>query len=196
VPAEPEVQLVWFSTALEELTAFLRSADVFRPLHHPPSGMALDLSLGALLLAADALTAFADDLAPAQRLRWDQGRRRWETQLASHAAAIDAKAVAELPHRLNLWRAYLQDLAEKAAEAAAYPTEVRHRVIISRLLEGLRDARGDASRHQLQPLDQDLRQRAESAPFVWAPALARVYPPESYWFLYLRLLIPLGRTPA
>lgn len=196
MPAEPEVQLVWFSTALEELPAFLRSADVFRPLHHPPPGMALDLSLGTVLLTADALTAVANDLGPTLRARWDQAWRLWETLHASHAAAIEGKAVGELPHRLNLWRAYLQDLAEKPTEAAAYPTEVRHRVIISRLLEELGDARGEAARGQVRRLDQDLRHRAESAPFIWAPALARVYPPESYGFLYLRPAFALGQAPA
>ena len=185
----PDVQLAWFSTALEELSGFLLSSDVFRPLHPPPPGKTQDLSLGGLLLAADALSTLPDDLARELRTRTDQALRLWETERASKAAAIEAKAGAELPHRLNLWRAYLQDLAEKPNEAAAYATEVRHRVIIERLQEVLesRSARAEVDR-----LDATLRAWLLPGRFVWEDNLQSSYPPARFWYLYGRLaLTPL-----
>ncbi|MBM2843994.1 MAG: hypothetical protein HW404_1831, partial [Anaerolineales bacterium] len=76
----PDVQLAWFSTALEELSAFLLSPDVFRPLHPPPPGTAQDLSLGGMLLAADALSALPDDVGSELHTRTDQALRLWETE--------------------------------------------------------------------------------------------------------------------
>ena len=179
----PDVQLAWFSTALEELSAFLLSPDVFRPLHPPPPGTAQDLSLGGMLLAADALSTLSDDVAPELQTRADQALRLWETERTSKAAAIEAKAGAELPHRLNLWRAYLQDLAEKPNEAAAYTTEVRHRVMIERLLPILRGSVG-AGAGQLARADEQLRLRFRPGRFAWPSELEQVYPEGSFWYLY------------
>jgi len=158
--------------------------------------MAQDLSLGALLLAADTLSYLPEDLVPRLHARADESLRQWQDERARQAAAIRAKATRELPHRLNLWRAYLEDLAEKAAEAPAYASEVRHRVIMERLMELLEDVPAEVARRHVLPLDDRLRQRAEPAPFVWAPALAGAYPPASYWFLYLRPALPLGAPSA
>jgi len=183
VAQAPDVQLAWFSTALEELSAFLRSPDVFRPLHPPPPGTAQDLSLGGMLLAADALSALPDDVGRELHTRTDQALRLWETERTSKAAAIEAKAGAELPHRLNLWRAYLQDLTEKPNEAAAYATEVRHRVIIERLLPILRGSVG-AGAGQLARADEQLRLRFRPGRFAWPSELEQVYPEGSFWYLY------------
>jgi len=183
VAPAPDVQLAWFFTALEELSAFLHSPDVFRPLHPPPPGKAQDLSLGGLLLAADALSSLPDDITPELRTRTDQALRLWETERTSKGAAIEAKAGAELPHRLNLWRAYLQDLAEKPNEASAYNTEVRHRVIIERLLSILRGSVG-AEAGQLARADEQLRLRFRPGRFAWPSELEQVYPEGPFWYLY------------
>jgi hypothetical protein len=183
VPPPPEVQLAWFSTALEELSAFLRSPDVFRPLHHPPPGMVQDLSLGGLLLAADVLSFLPDDRAPALRAPADQALRAWEIERASHPAAIEAKAEAEIPYRLNLWRAYLQDLTEKPTEIAAYTSEVRHRVILDRLLQ-IRGGEAGAKAMQMAQTDEQLRLWFRAGSFVWSSELKRAYPEGPFWYLY------------
>jgi hypothetical protein len=181
--APPEAQLAWFATALEELPPFLQSADVFRPLHHPPQDQPRDLSLGGLLLAADALAATADGFAPASRAVWEKARRQWQEESDRHAASIERKASAELSHRLNLWRAYLQDLEEKPREAESYAIEVRHRVIIDRLLKILAGREVDKLSRLVQ-IDDLLRPLFRPGPFVWPAELKQVYPEKSFWYLY------------
>jgi hypothetical protein len=184
VSIPPESQLAWFSAALEELPSFLPSSDVFRPLHHPPPRMVHDLSLGTLLLTIDSLAARADELTPAEGAAWDRARLRWGAEASSHAAAIEAKARAELPHRLNLWRSFLQDLEEKPSEAGTYVVEVRHRVMIERLTGSLEGRAGPEGMASLGPLDEKLRRRFVAGPFVWESALRRAYPEPRYWYLY------------
>jgi hypothetical protein len=193
VSIPPETQLAWFLTALEELPAFLPSGDVFRPLHHPPPRMVHDLSLGTMLLTIDSLTAGAEELTPAERAAWDRARLRWGAEVSSRAAAVEGKARAELPHRLNLWRSFLQDLAEKSSESERYAGEVRHRVIIERLAE-LSGALPDVGLgRRVAEADQALRSRFEPGAFIWDAPLAALYPQTGFWFLYGRPAKPAAR---
>ncbi|MBF8255311.1 MAG: hypothetical protein HW375_218 [Anaerolineales bacterium] len=155
--------------------------------------MAQDLSLGGLLLAADALSTLPDDIAPGLQTRTDQALRLWEAERTSKGAAIEAKAGAEFPHRLNLWRAYLQDLAEKPNEAAAYATEVRHRVIIERLRE-IQGSRSTLA--ELDRLDATLRTWLVPGRFVWEDNLQSTYPPARFWYLYGRPSPPAPLPPS
>jgi hypothetical protein len=136
-----------------------------------------------MLLAADALSFLPNEVTSELHTSADQALRLWETERTSKAAAIEAKAGAELPHRLNLWRAYLQDLAEKPNEAAAYATEVRHRVIIERLLPFLRGSVGPGA-GRLARADEQLRLRFRAGQFAWPPELKQAYSEGLFWYLY------------
>ncbi|HKY83683.1 MAG TPA: hypothetical protein VJ160_02555 [Anaerolineales bacterium] len=182
----PEVQLAWFSSALEGLEAFLLSRDTFRPLGSGPQGMRQDLSLGGLLLARDTLEAGEGDLSSTARAEWSRLRARWDSEQSRHAAAIERKATAELSNRHNLWRAYLAELGEKPDEGRAYPTEVRHRVIIDRLREHLATSSADPATDLLNQLDKALRLWLAEGAFVWSDALRSAYPKSRFWYLYGR----------
>ena len=147
--------------------------------------MPQDLSLGGLLLAADALDSSSGGLAPASREEWARARQQWQDESMRHAAAIEKKASAEFSSRLNLWRAYLQELKEKPRQAEAYAIEVRHRVILDRLLPILEG--GAATRvSRLAQADDLLRAMFRPGTFIWASELKRVYPEGSFWYLYGR----------
>ena len=182
----PEAQLAWFSAALQELPAFLGSSDVFRPLHPPPSGMAQDLSLGGLLLVSDSLSVRAASFDPLRRGECEKALRQWESLHADRAAAVSAKATAEIPHRLNLWLAYLQDLAEKPAAASDYSIEVRHRVLLDRLGEMASATLEGKRAMALEAADRDLRSHLRGDAFVWDAPLAGAYPRQRFWYLYGR----------
>ena len=182
----PETQLAWFSSALDELEVFLLSRDTFRPLAKAPQGMRQDLSLGGMLLARDALQASEVVLSPSSRSEWSRLRAQWEAERRRHAAAIERKATAELPNRLNLWRAYLEELGEKPDEGRAYPTEVRHRVIIDRLREEMGHPSTGSATALLERLDETLRRWVMAGPFVWSDALRTAYPQARFWYLYSR----------
>jgi len=182
----PESQLAWFAAALDDLADFLLSRDVFRPLGRLTRGKSLDLSLGALILAGDALRASAGQLSPSDSGEWSRLQARWETERARHAAAVERKAAAELPNRFNLWRAYLSDLAEKPEEARGYPTEVRNRVILDRLRDVLPTPTEGPALAGLEGLDKTLRRWFAPGPFAWPDPLRAAYPEARFWYLYGR----------
>jgi len=179
----PEVQLTWFAAALDDLADFLLSSDAFRPLSRPTRENPLDLSLGGLILAGDALQAIVSELSPSDRGAWSRYQARWKAERSRHAAAVERKAAAELPNRFNLWRAYLTDLGEKPEEARGYATEVRNRVIIDRLSEILGTPTATA---RLDRLDESLRRWFSPGPFAWPDALRTTYPEAGFWYLYGR----------
>ncbi len=179
----PETQLAWFAAALDELEAFLLSRQTFWPLRDAPHGMKQDLSLGGILLGRDALQASEGELSEPARAEWSRLRTRWETERIRHAAAIERKAAAELPLRVNLWRGYLSDLAEKPEEERSYPVEVRNRVIIEGLAE-LLGHRSGAGTVPLERLDEALRKWLAPGSFVWPEVLRSGYPQGRYWYLY------------
>jgi len=184
VPPPPEARLAWFESALDELPAFLLSPDVFRPLLRSPASLPQDLSLGALLLALDALDAGAERLPPADQTRWSRLRGRWETERSRRRAAIERKAQAELRQRSNLWRAYIADLRETPREAGRYAHEVRHRVAADRLLETLGPS--TSAPPEVAAADASLRGRFITGAFVWEPLLEKAYRRDRFWFLYGR----------
>jgi len=146
--------------------------------------MAQDLSLGSLLLAADTLSVLGPGLDPLRRGEWERARTSWEAAQAAHPGGLSAKARAELPHRLNLWKAYLQDLAEKPADASAYAVEVRHRVLLDRLADVAGGRPDPSPARALEAADRTLRSWMIAGPFVWAPPLVAAYPRQRFWYLY------------
>jgi hypothetical protein len=187
VATPPEARLAWFTAALDELPAFLPSSDVFRPLHPPPARMVHDLSLGLLLLTAEGLKAEAPELAAPLSAAWEQARARWEAVLTSQPAAVEAKARAEIPHRLNLWKAYLQDLDDDPKAVAAYAGEVRHRAVLDQLADLLGGRAPAEAAGALSALDERLRGMFAPGPFVWEAELESRYPRAKYWYLYGRI---------
>ena len=183
--ATPPDPLSWFEAALEGIEPFLLSDDIFRPLRGLPGPPQQDQSLGAILLVADSLEAGDHPDPPAERARAVPLLHRWEEERSNHPAAIERKALAELSQRHNLWRAYLADLLEDAREARSFATDVRNRVLLTRLQTELLEPEGrKAWSDRCEVLDRRLRPIWSPGPFLWAPYLATAYSQEDYWFLY------------
>ncbi len=93
--------------------------------------------------------------------------------------------LAELKQRLNLWRAYIQDLQETPAAATSYTTDVRHRVLLTRLRPFISDEKAlDDLRARLDPLDGRLRGFFRRGTFIWHRRFRHLYHEREYWFLY------------
>jgi hypothetical protein len=97
------------------------------------------------------------------------------------------KSLAESSTRINLWRAYLQDIQEAERTPGNYAYEVRHRVILQLLSELTEIMDDDSLQDQIRGLDGMLRgMLSEPSEFIWDEPLSEVYPAEQYWFLYRR----------
>lgn len=173
---------------LEQLGVYLDSKVLFWPMgrRHPPGEAAYPMvSTGGLLLVLDELAAAESEMRGHQRRRQGELVARFEAAQQERRVAIETKAAAEANSRLNLWRAYLQDLEHSEAGEWSYRNDVRQRVMLARLMDLLG---GDPDlpelRSSLSRLDRRLRARFSAGDFVWDKRLRRVYPQEPYWYLY------------
>jgi len=176
--------------ALDELEAFLQSPDVFWPLSHNSlvTGSPFPrLSLGVVLLTLDELRAVEPDLAPAELTATQVVGNEFDRIKLKWTVAVERKALGEMSQRLSIWRAYLQDLSESPSGTEDYPTEVRQRVALARLLDlAGRNPGIQPTAQSLRQLDDSLRARFEPGEFIWDHRLKAVYTPAGFWFLYGR----------
>lgn len=177
---DPAQHLSSLSDSLESLDSFLHSDQIFWTRGGLPS-----LSLGGIYWDRLVLTAVRDQLVPEDHRRFDELEREVDRVADQRRVAWEAKAAGEARSRLNLWRAYLTDLAERPGEARSYSNEVRNRLLAGYLVEqaGKHPDR-KALRSQLDTLDKRLSGRFEANGFVWEAELSEMLPEENYWYLY------------
>jgi len=188
----PTGEIIGLASAMaDEFEDYLLSSEVFWPLSRRPGASEAPyprLSLGSLSLTLDELAALEGDLAGAQAAQSRQAILRIEGLRGKWSSSVAEKAAREPRTRLDLGRAYLEDLDDTPRVAEEYSHEVRQRVIISRLLELAEPIRstGEAT-SRLQALDDRLIGRFRRSGFIWDPRLQSVYPESDFWFLYGRL---------
>jgi len=182
---DPESQLRVLETAVGELESYLLSAEIFWRMSGP-AGLP-NLTLGGLELARRALLAAIDKLDPAARRRALTAIEQIDAFRRQSPAAWERKAAGELKVRLNQWRAYLDDLAERPGESDRFAQEVRTRAMATYLLEeAVHQPEAAELRMTLEALDARLRGSFSAGPFIWDPSLEPTYPAEGYWFLHGR----------
>lgn len=176
------------SAMLEEMEDYLLSAEIFWPLERRAARGAQPfprLTLGALQLALDQLEAVHSEMTPVQSASYRRLMMQVDLLRAKHAVALESKAAGEAGSRLNLWRAFINDLEEAPARAGSYAYEVRHRVMLARLAElAPQSAELQVAADSAQALDRRLRRLFVPGELIWDARLQHTYAPEEYWYLY------------
>lgn len=174
----------------EELEDFLLSEQIFWPLGgNPDPGQPPypKLSVGQLQLTLKELEAVEDALPPEQSRQWTSLRDRAWALRSKWTTAMAQKSLAESSTRVNLWRAYLNEVKEAGGTSGNYTYEVRHRVILELLSDLTNLLDDDRIQEEITALDNQLKgMLSKQAGFIWDEPLARVYPDNRYWFLYRR----------
>jgi hypothetical protein len=163
----------FFEAGLQQLEAYLLSKELYwlSSVHTPDF---TQVTLGAMLLVRERLKGWRMPGLAEMSMQMDAVRLKWR-------AAWDEKARREVRARSELWKNFLVEARDASAESARqYPYQVRLRTILSLLLEELHEPPSEA----LTALDAELRRMLKSGAFVWDPPLARVFPQDSFWFLY------------
>ncbi len=173
----PETDLLYFKTGLDELEPYLLSDELYWVISAPHISLPR-LTLGNLLLTRLRLQA-RNALPPAEDARLEQLRQRWRS-------AWEKKAQREFRSRLSLWRNYLEDYFEApSAYAADYSHEARSRVLMELLRSEMTAPLPEEE--LLRALDARLRTAFISGPFIWEAEIQAVFPAETWWYLYGRL---------
>lgn len=173
---------------LAEMEDYLTSSSLFWPLERrPPVGTPAypRLTIGGLRLLLDELEAQRGDMDGLGLKRYSGLQAELRALQAERSVALESKCIKEAASRLNLWRAYVQDIEASNIGEWQYRTEVRQRVMLARLMDlvhappelgPLKDA--------ISSLDRRLRPRFATGDFVWDENLMPIYPRTSFWYLY------------
>lgn len=169
----PQKDKAFFEAGLQQLEAYLLSKELYWPSSVHTTDFT-QVTLGAMLLVRERLKGWRTPGLAEPSAQMDAIRSKWRS-------AWDAKASREVRARSELWKNYLVEARHASAESARqYPYQARLRVILSLLLEDLRESPSGA----LMALDAELRRVFQSGAFVWDASLAWNFPLDSFWFLY------------
>jgi hypothetical protein len=190
---DPDRDLNFLEAASAEFEGYLLSKEAYWPMSARRGQAALPLlSLGGLLLARARITALEGSLSDSGAERLRRSISRLEALRARWASVVERKVVLEARSHLNLWRSYLEDLAESPrSNLEAYPREVRERVVLMLLATQPESTLLDAThRGTVSGLDQRLRSRFREGEFLWDLRLRPAFPRPDFWFLYGRPVLP------
>ena len=179
-------ELAIFKEMGNELESFLLAEALFWTIG--PGSDFPQLSLGLMLLTRSRLRALAPQLTSAQSVEYQRAETQLEMVLSRWAVAAETKASRELHTRLNLWQAFLSDLAESPNSGAKdYAQEVTHRTIAALLLGRLPHLADLPEAGRLTGMNAQLRARFKPGGFIWAAELQSQFPQSEFWFLYGRV---------
>jgi hypothetical protein len=180
-----EYDLRYVEAAIDLLKDYLLSKDIYRPIQiNAPHGTPPypQLTLGNMLLARTRAEARA--VTPTEK----NDLRRLEAQIeAIHSqwrVAWESKAADEYRARLRLWSNYLNDYSkDPEMHADRYRYEVGRRVLLELLTAEARELPSEQL-YLLTGLDKLMQAVFVEGAFIWEEELARVFPSDSYWYLY------------
>lgn len=189
---ERDLQIVEATAA--DLKAHLLGETIYWTLNSQPTTTFLlpKGTLGGLLLRLHRLNALRGRLESRQQERLQEAVERAEQALAAWRTQAEEKALREARARLRAWSTYLEECeADPARYQPEYPTQAEGRTALEFLFDFAEEVR-EGIRTPLENADHLLRRIATPAVFVWPPEVQAAYPPEAFWWLYVR---PAPRPP-
>ncbi len=192
------------SAMVGQLQPYLISDQLFWPISGRLRGGMPRLTVGGLVLRQHRLEALRALLSDRQQealaeelAAFDQTRREWVMHYYS-------KIEREWPMRVHLLDEFLRDCDEKGGAACLenWPVQAEGRTILHLLLAELVARSPDSASAQeadLRRVDADLRRfllAGEEGCFLWARELERVYPRDTFWWLWTAPGEETDETPA
>lgn len=169
----PDKDTAFFEAGLQQLETYILSKELYWPSSVHTTDFT-QMTLGAMLLVRERLKGWKIPGYPELSMQMEVVHLKWRS-------VWDEKVDREIHARIELWKNYLLEARHAQAEfARQYPYQVRLRAILALLLDELRETVPDP----LMVLDAELHRMLKNGNFVWDPALAWVFPQESFWFLH------------
>lgn len=183
-----EHNLSLFELMLDEFESYLLTSEVFWTLSKKMLGSIPlpRLTLGGLMLILYELSAQTPEMNTKQKMKHERMLLKYDRTTIKWRVALEKKAVRELNSRLNIWRAYIQDLEEEPELIKDYPREVRTRVMIEHLVNTIGPHLDlEVENQALNGLDHRIRDFIVPGKFLWEDSLQDIYPQEGFPCLYM-----------
>lgn len=147
------------------------------------------LTVGALLLRLNRLTALQADMTAEQRAQLEQIRASHESVRSEWRLHYDEKLKREAHSRLVAMRRFFEECAENPRTCASnYRPEALRRTIVEEVINEM--ARLGIEDEELpglvREIDSRLRRYVRPDAFLWDDRLQTVYGRDQFWWLYMQ----------
>lgn len=183
---DPEVDLQVAEAMTAVLEEYLVRDELYRTLMLPGGEQNLQMTLGSLLTRLHRLTSVQATLPEPLQARIASVDQEARATIYSLRTRAHERLRREVKARLDSLRWYLDDCpGDHPRCRAEYPFEIRNRQRIEEIRKELETLPADLQ-ERLNAIDSSIRSMARTTGFVWDEQLQVTYPPQPYWYLYLR----------
>ena len=190
---DPSTDLVTVLAMAEELEDYIIADDLYRTITVRTAGGNQNLQMtGAdLLTRLYRLQGERGQLSASEQAQLDAAQQRVKQTIYSLRTRFHNRLQREIKTRLDSLKWFLDDCgADRQRCHVDFPFEMRNRQRIEEALKELDYTIGEELQKQLQQIDSRIRMLAVSSPFLWDEHLRPIFPPDKYWYLYLRPMNP------
>jgi hypothetical protein len=186
---DPKVDLAIVEAMVKDLETYIVKEDVYRTIivRTGSRGHNIRMSGGDLLARLHRLQGERELLTTEEQLRLDQVQEEGARVIYSLRTRFHERLHREMKARLDSLKWFLDDAEQDRQRLRSeFPFEMRNRQRIEEIQKELAGNVPDDLRGRLGQVDRRIRQSAQPSDFIWDERLKKVYPPDQYWFLYMR----------
>lgn len=186
---DPETDLEIAEAMVAELEDYIINEELYRTLivRTGAGDENLRMTGGALLARLHRLQGERSDLAPALQQRLDAAQSQAKTVIHSLRGRFHERLYREVKARLDSLRWFLDECFDDRQRCRTeFPFEMRNRQRIEEILKEVGSSLSPELKEALQAVDKRIRGAAQPGEFTWDPRVQKIYPPERYWYLYMR----------
>ncbi len=186
---DPATDLAIAEAMVAELEEYIVKDELYRTLIVRTANGEENVRMtgGDLLARLHRLQGERADLAPALQQRLDAAQSAADAAIRSLRGRFHQRLHREMKARLDSLRWFLDECDEDRQRCRTeFPFEMRNRQRIEEILKEVgKDVPQELS-SLLQQVDRRIRGVAQGSDFTWDPRVRKIYPPERYWYLYMR----------
>jgi hypothetical protein len=186
---DPETDLEITEAMVADLEEYIVKDELYRTLIVRTSAGDQNLRMtgGALLARLHRLQGERNGLGPGLQQRVDAAQSKANEVIRSLRGRFHARLYREVRARLDSLRWFLDECFEDRQRCRSeFPFEMRNRQRIEEILKEVGSNLPAELRDGLRVIDKRIRDAAQPGEFTWDPRVQKIYPPERYWYLYLR----------
>ena len=185
---DPSIDLEIVEGMIPVLEDYIIKDEVYRTVILPTSkgDQNIRMTGGDLLARLHRLAGERSDLSAAEQQRLDVAQRKADETIRSYRTRFNERLLREMKARLDSLRWFFDDCGgDRMRCRVEYPFEMRNRQRVEEILKQVGSDVPADLKSVLSRIDKRIREFAAPSAFVWTPRMEKVYPRDTYWYLYM-----------
>lgn len=186
---EPTTDLVIVEAMAEELEAYIVANELYRTLslRTAEGNQTIQMTGADLLTRLYRLQGERNRLSAPDQVRLDTVQTSVDNTIYSLRNRFQERLQREIKARLDSLNWFLDDCqADRQRCRVEFPFEMRNRQRIEEALKMMSYQLPEAQQSFLRQIDARIRQVALPGEFLWDERWKAIFPPQPYWYLYVR----------